>query len=360
MPQPPRQPQPDQGPEAELLALVAAQAAIRARYTAQAIAMATAAVNGFTGWYDSGQITAWAAALADRIEALQRAIAQTTDAYLARALSQMTGRRVRPVGRVDVASLRTGVTHAGAYARAADVYRWQQSQFDTFARQLADSTGTPAPFDLVDPIEAAANRVKAVADMDAQLAFRAQSQQTMTDAADRYSITGYRRVIHPELSSGGSCGLCIAASDRLYGATEPLPIHAECHCTTLPVLDNADPGSTLNELDLKRLYRDAGGTGRQQLKARRYQVDEHGELGPVLNPRGAKVRTEREASRDTNRVRQPKSDAEKAAAVRRIRTSLVSALPKARDLAASDPKTWGSYLTKLEERLRDLDNQLAA
>lgn len=356
------QPSPDQQtPDAQIVALVAAQAQIRAQFTAQAVALAAAAAAGFQGWYDTAQITAWAAALASRIEVLQRAAAQTTDAYLARVLTQMTGRRVRPVGRVDVADLRHGVTHAGAYGRAADAYRWQQAEFDRFSRDLA-AAETPAPFDLVDPIAAAVVRVRSVADMDVQLADRAQTQAVYASAADRGTVTGYRRVIHPELSRGGSCGLCIAASDRLYGVREPKPIHGRCHCTTLPVLDGADPGSVLNTADLRRLYKEAGGTGRGKLAGTRYQVDEHGELGPLLNQHGTKVRTARQAAKDTGRrtARPPKSEAEQLAEVRRIRTSLEGALPKARDLAAGDPKTWGDYLTKLEDRIAGLDHQLAA
>jgi hypothetical protein len=72
------------------------------------------------------------------------------------------------------------------------------------------------PLKLVDPVEAAVERVAAVADMDMQLADRAQSRRSSPSRPSAVDITGYRRVIHPEVSKGGSCGLCIAASDRVY------------------------------------------------------------------------------------------------------------------------------------------------
>lgn len=215
---------------APLVALVAAQAAARARLTAQAVAVATAAATRFHGWYDSDRITEWAAGLAKQIEALQRAQAQSTDAYLARAMSTIAGGGIRPSGRVDVSALRDGVTHAGAYARAADVYRWQQSQFDQFARVLAETKDVAAlaPLDIADPVTAAQHRVAAVADMDMQLADRAQSAQSMQDQRRRLDIRGYRRVIHPELSKGGTCGLCIAASDRVYHVDDLKALHGRC------------------------------------------------------------------------------------------------------------------------------------
>lgn len=336
-----------------------AQAAVRANATAQAVAMARNSAAGFNGWYDTDRITAWAVGLAAQIEALQRFLAQTTDAYLARVFASLTGGPVRPIGRVDIDGLRTGVTHAGAYGRAADVYRWQQAQFDRSAKQLLTAV-TPAPFTLIDPVAAAVERVAKVADLDAQLAVRAQSQAVMTDQHGKGTVTGYRRVIHPEESSGGSCGLCVAASDRLYSAHEPMPVHSRCHCTTLPVVNGQDPGSTLNRADLSRLYKTAGGKHRSKLAGVRYQVDEHGELGPMLNPAGAKVRSARQAGRDANSTRRGKLDAEKHADLVRVRDSVSRALPKARELAGADPKTWGDYLTKLEARVSDLDHQLAA
>lgn len=352
----------DEAAGAAIATLVAAQAAHRALVTRQAVAMATAAAQSFTGWYDTAQIGAWAATLAARIEALQRNLAGSTDAYLARALSQLLGRRIRPIGVIDVDTLREGVTHAGAYGRAADVYRWQQAQLDAFTRRLVTAEDLVEPPDLIDPIDAAVQRVANVADVDMQLADRAQSRTVLQQHAERHDITGYRRVIHPERSKGGTCGLCIAASDRVYHVKELRPIHSRCECTTLPIVGRVDPGAGLNALDLRDLYKRAGGsTGSAALKSTRYQIDEHGELGPVLNPAGAKVRTERQAARETNPDRgRAKTPQQRAAQAARIHDSLAKALPKARGLAESDPMKWDGYLTTLEARIRDLESQLAA
>lgn len=322
--------------------------------------MAQASAQQFGGWYDTAAITAWAAALAVQIEGIQRALTSLTDAYLARAVSMLTGSRFRPAGRVDVTSLRQGITHAGAYARAADVYRWQQSRFDNIGRELAQGVVPSVP-DLIDPIQAAVDRVVAVADMDAQMAVQAQEHATLTAAADKGLITGYRRVIHPELSKGGVCGLCVAASDRLYKVAELKPLHSLCKCTTLPVTETSDPGSQLNTIDLRRLYKAAGSTGRADLKGVRVQVDEHGELGPILTRQGQPIRTARQAARDANKAKAAAKSAEQVAAdLGRLRASLEAALPKARDLAKQDPATWGNYLTKLEARIKDLGDQIAA
>jgi hypothetical protein len=358
-------------PDAQTIALVNVQAQARETFTAQAVAIAAEAARTFTGWYDATRIAEWAAKLAARIEALQRIQAQSTDAYLARAASRMVGGRVSPVGRIDVSSLRAGITHAGTYARAADVYRWQQSRVDRVAADLAraDVAGATALLDgnpiappmLVDPIDAAMKRVRDVAAMDIQLADRDQSKQFLTENADRRDIRGWRRVIHPELSKGGSCGLCIAISNRIYHVEELREVHDDCQCTTLPIIGTQDPGDSLNNLDLRTLYGDAGGTtSGVALKRTRYQVNENGELGLVLAVHGEKQRTPRQATQDENRPRKAKSPAEKRATLERMHNSLADALPKARELAAADPKRWSPYLGKLEARVADLQSQLAA
>lgn len=341
--------------DAEVAAVVRAQAASRTQLTGHAVAVAQRSARQFSGWYDGQQVTAWAASLAALIETLQRAVAASTDAYLARVLSLMLGGRVRPLGAVNVSGLRQGVTHVGAYGRAADVYRYQQSLLDRVALELLVGE-SPAPPRLVSSLDAAVERATSVADMDIQLAFRAQSAAVMTAQEQRGNVTGYRRVIHPERSKGGTCGLCIAASDRLYKASELLPLHARCECTTLPIIGANDPGSRLNAGDLSRLYSDAGSTGRADLKRTRYQIDQHGELGPVLNPHGAKVRRVRDVSvhRPT-----PLTTPERIARLSALRDRLDGALPKVNDLAASDP-SWSDYAKQLGARIESLDHQLAA
>lgn len=361
----------DEAAGAGLATLVLAQAAVRANLTSQAVAMATAAARTFRGWYDSDQITEWAGKLATRIESIQRVQAQSTDAYLARATSSIAGTKIRPVGRVDIDSLRTGITHAGAYARAADVYRYQQSILDRSAAQIADADiqdgrallqGVPIePPDVIDPIEAAIQRVEAVADMDVQLADRAQSQHFLTEMPESLDIKSWRRVIHPEESAGGSCGLCIAASDRIYYIEELRPIHGKCKCTVLPIVGDKDPGGGLNSLDLKTLYSHAGGTtAGHALKRTRYKVDDHGELGPVLTFEKDSWRGPKKSATDVRPNRRAKTPEERRASIERLLASEERASAKARDLAAADPAKWGSYSSNLEARVAFLRREFAS
>jgi hypothetical protein len=360
-------------PEADgaaLRTLVAAQAANRTNLTRQATAMAIQAARSFHHWYETDAITEWATKLAGRIEALQRNQAQATDAYLARAVSQLIGKRVRPVGRVEVTGLREGITHAGTYGRAADVYRWRQSQVDQFASKLADAdirSSTPILSgvelrlpDFEDPVEAAAQRIAAVADLDMQLADRAQSHRFLTDHAEQLNITGQRRVIHPELSKGGTCGLCIAAAQRVYHPGELRAVHGHCECTTLPIVDGRDPGAGLNGLDLKTLYGNAGNsTSAAALKRTRYKVDEHGELGPVLTD-GRPFRSASDARRDTRTSTGGQPVSRSKASLERVLAMEQRAQEKAHALAKSDPKTWDRYAASLDARIADLQAQIAA
>lgn len=336
-----------------------AQAAVREEFTGQITALVERAVESFTGWYDRAAVAAWAGQVAARVEPLLRVQAQNTDAYLARVLTTISGRRVRPVGAVPVDALRAGISHADAYARVATAYRWQQTVLDDAARALA-TAAVPEPPQLVTPLQAAVQRGAAVADMDSQLAVRQQSQKVMVAAHRDRLITGWRRVIHPELSKGGTCGLCIAASDRLYGPKEPMPLHAHCNCVPMPVYDHKDPGSALNAADLRRIYSEAGSTSAADLKATRYRITDHGELGPLLSPATGRVRTPRQVRRDTKPAPQPKTPEQRAADLRRVRDSLTPALDKAKGLAEANPKKWGRYLSQLEARISDLDHQLAA
>ncbi|OBK14082.1 hypothetical protein [Mycobacterium asiaticum] len=138
-------------------------------------------------------------------------------------------------------------------------------------------------------------RIRTLVDDNLMLAQRLAQQEVLAQAVDLDGtrrgrgrrgprIVGYRRVIHPELSRGGTCGMCIAASDRIYKVGELMPIHNRCHCTVSAVTDEHDPADDLNSVDLAQLYRDSGGTSAAHLKRTRYKVDKHGEMGPVLVP----------------------------------------------------------------------------
>lgn len=363
--------QSDEEAGAGLSTLVKAQAAVRSQLTDQAIQLAASAATKFHRWYDTDAITEWATKLADSVGRLQRLQARSTDAYLARALSQMTGQLVRPIGAVDVDSLRTGVTHPGVYGRGADVYRYQQSLFDRTSRLLSESSvengvathsGQPVEPPAVDePAPAAHARLLSVAEMDIQLADRAQTAQVFSHHEEKLDIRGWRRVIHPERSKGGTCGLCIAASDRIYHVDELRPIHGRCECTSLPIIGSQDPGGGLNNLDLKTLYQHAGDTTSGiALKRTRYKVDDHGELGPVLTSDKDSFRGPKTAERDTNKTGRPKTPEQTRQTLERLLSSLEPAQGRSADLVAGDPKKWGAYARNLDARVTGVRSQLAA
>lgn len=265
--------------------LVVAHASTRQQVTAITIRQAQADVRGFTSWYDTAAITALAANLARRSSSSQQTVASLTDAYLARVLAILRGRPVTPAGTVTIpGTFRTGVTPGGVYGRLADLYRWE------ILRGLEDAESLLARLQDQAAVLTATND---------DLAFREQVRHSFTNAR----ISGFRRVLHPELSRSGSCGLCIAASTRVYKADRLLPLHDRCHCGVLPILDDEDPADILNSQDLAALYAASGGqTSRESLKKVRIVEHDHGELGPVLRDRkdafldrsGAKARARRD------------------------------------------------------------------
>ncbi len=155
------------------------------------------------------------------------------------------------------------------FARAAKVYRYSVSQDNDSATAHT----------------AAVVRIGRIVDGNLMLAQRLAEQQTLVQAQRQEPrVIGYRRVIHPELSKGGVCGLCVAASDRIYHCEDLKPIHDRCKCTVSAVIAGGiDPGFQLNRTDLRSLYTDAGrSTAGADLKRTRYDIVEHHELGPIL------------------------------------------------------------------------------
>lgn len=250
--------------------LVDAYAVLRARLAAAAGAAAARQARDFTGWYQPAAVSAVAAKVIGQVEPAQRQTAAVTDAYLLQVLAALTGRRARPTGLVDVRVLRRGVEHDAVYGRLADQYRYEVS------------TGTePAA-----ALEHVVNRAELMARTDTDLAFRAQADAFF--AANQ--VQRYRRVVRPELSAGGTCGLCIAAADRIYSTGDLLPMHGRCKCAVLPIVGDVDPGLDLNSNDLAALYRQAGSTNRRDLVKVRYTVVAHSELGPQLRVQGQHFR----------------------------------------------------------------------
>lgn len=142
--------------------------------------------------------------------------------------------------------------------------------------------------------EIALQRAEQQVRMDLILARREAEKEMWGVSGD---IIAYRRILRPELSVGGPCGLCIVAASRVYHKSDLRDLHNECRCDVLPIVKDGsgeilDPGFDLNRDDLDALYEAAGGSNRQGLQRVRLKHVEHGELGPILVDGRYKTRTQ--------------------------------------------------------------------
>lgn len=245
--------------------LVDGQAQQQDQIEERAVRSVVAEFERFDGWYDSAAVAVVAGRAGGFVRATSGSAAALTDAYLTRVVAELVGGSPRAAGPVSTAApLREGVTSwTGLYGRVTDTVRYQAS------------LGIP----LDDAVQAGLQRAESMVRTDLALARRDQAVKSLRG---RPGVTGYRRVIHPEASRGGTCGLCIAAADRVYQVINKMALHARCKCTVLAVTKANDPGGTLNDEDLKAVYASAASTKAADLKRVRYQVEQHGELGPVL------------------------------------------------------------------------------
>jgi hypothetical protein len=259
--------------------IVAAQANAQGALMAAAVAAAGDAYRTFTDWYDSAAIGALSRHVVAVVQAAQRQSAALTEAYLVHMATAVTDRAPRGSGQiVRIEDLRKDADPVQVYGRPADTYRYALSEGRTPPEARAQ----------------AVQRAEVLADTDVALAMRAQARRFMVV----HRVDGFRRVIHPELSRGGSCGLCVGASDRIYHREALMPLHARCKCTVAPIINGVDPGHSLNRADLDRLYKEAGGTQARHLASVRWVVHEDGELGPILTEEGQHFRGPAEVARD--------------------------------------------------------------
>lgn len=274
---------------AEALALLEVQSQARQQVVDMTQTAISAEIRLFRGWYSSEAITLFAGRLAKLTRAGQRQTALSTDVYASRILRLLLGRRVPPVGAVPVDGLR-GVPLETVYGRLADEYRWLHATRSEVAPVVSRVSEDGRDLPPLEPLtsEAILDRVLTRAEIQAEdnlnLAMRDQWEAELRDAP--LNVIGYRRIIRPELSRTGTCGLCVVASDQLYSRGNLLPLHGRCRCEILPVLDeegsSGDPGSAINRKDLDRLYKAAGSTGGRALKKVRIAVRQDRELGPIL------------------------------------------------------------------------------
>ncbi|MDO3335150.1 hypothetical protein [Mycobacteroides abscessus] len=292
-----------------------------AAYAKSALRTLWATVNP----YSDKSVQDFAAQAARVMQSAQTASARGAVAGMAQQLSVMGVRtKAQPTNPLDVRA-RGATVHGGALSLMrepskvdyADGSSTEVSVHDMSTEQIF--TRPAVGFRWIESEggsrEEAAHesglRIDTLVDDNLMLAQRLAQAEMIAQAVDldnlgKSRIIGTRRIIHPELSSTGTCGLCIAAADRIYRVTELLPIHNKCKCTYGVITEDFDPAGQLNSMDLSQLYDDAGGTSAAHLKRTRYRVDEHGELGPVLvpvkayKPRDAKKRAMQASSSGVN------------------------------------------------------------
>lgn len=136
-------------------------------------------------------------------------------------------------------------------------------------------------------LEESRRRLEDIIDTDTMLALNRTALECYRSAG----VKRYRRVIHPELSRTGTCGLCVVAADRVYTIKDLMPLHSNCHCTVLPITAKHDPGLRLNKDDLEAIYKKAkGSTKGADLRQVRVLTLSNNEIGPVLSAKDVKPR----------------------------------------------------------------------
>jgi hypothetical protein len=190
--------------------------------------------------------------------------------YMTQVVSA-TASIVIPQPRSIRSEIRNGVDMRLVHHRPAEAYK------------KAIATGS----DHAEALVKAGMRARGLAFTDLSLQAR-NTQQAILDLA---GISTYRRVIRPELSKTGTCGMCIVAADQVYNTGDLMPLHPpSCNCVVMPIIGDNDPGKQLNREDLDQLYADAGGNRFADLSRTRYTVNQHGEFGPTLTKAGDNFR----------------------------------------------------------------------
>jgi hypothetical protein len=186
-----------------------------------------------------------------------------------------------------------------------EVYKRPARQLEHLIRQeqktIERKTGAvPAIPDVItdEMMRSFEERLTSLVEDDVAATVRDEAQKVMWSAPQ---VVGYRRVIHPEFSKTGTCGLCVVASSRFYTKSELMPLHDKCKCTISPITKTQDLGLRLNDADLARIYEAAGSTYAEDLKRITVQVREHGELGPILTKKGDSFRDVKKVNRDSKR-----------------------------------------------------------
>ena len=227
-------------------------------------------------WNDA--VTLGAAAQAARFEiAFLEAVGRLGVSY-ADAMLGMAG--VDSSGAFDTAYVapRQGTTPLQVMLRPVEAYRGMAVKQPLLRPSSWDSLEGADLDSVTGWLRAALDRLQDIASTDAQMT----AHRIALGRFESKGVTQYRRVIHPELSKTGTCGLCAVASTRTYHTSALMPLHSNCKCGVAPITKVNDVGKEISQADLERFYKLAGGNTAEALKGIRLQVQTNGELGPVL------------------------------------------------------------------------------
>jgi hypothetical protein len=340
-----------------LLKLIEMQAKLAGGLSLQTIQMLLRLWSPFRDWTDYDLGVAQAARSATTVEAAMKAARQRERAYLKHVYKEMRlemptdeeintdgGRLIIP-GSVEI-YFREGVTPLEVYQRPLEEFRYWKS------------TGLGDRESMVKMQE----RVSTIADTDITLSRREEDRRVFNNTPD---VTGYRRIIHPELSEDGtSCGLCVVASQRLYHSDKLMPIHNECNCSVLPVTADQDPGKELNADDLERLYEAAAlaadknaepgaqSNTAKDLLSTKVSFTEHGELGPIISTGNRAGSKQRKAAKDRSPLTPEESISKELHTLLKSADKLAVRAGKGEDVR--------KYLSWQRDRISILERRLSA
>lgn len=251
----------------------------------------------FSWWGRPDMVNAAAAASAVHVDAATRRARRLSRAFMIRQLELMQAMPETLPPIIDTYE-RGGTPIVEVYKRPA---RQLEHRIREDRKKVEREAGETPPWPervSDEQWKTFTDRLTSIVEDDLAATARDEAQKVLWSAP---RVVGYRRVIHPEFSKTGTCGLCVVASSRFYTKSELMPLHDKCKCTISPITAKQDLGLRLNREDLDALYKAAGSSYAEDLKRIKVEVREHGELGPILTERGDAFRDVRTVNRTSKR-----------------------------------------------------------
>lgn len=116
--------------------------------------------------------------------------------------------------------------------RPADAYRSEAVKSPDIRPEAWDRLDGNVAKTVQGWLDAAKGQLENNAVTDGNVAANRATQQRYESSG----ITRYRRIIHPELSKTGTCGLCVVAATNTFTRGDLMPMHRNCFPAWVPVL----------------------------------------------------------------------------------------------------------------------------